>query len=299
MSRSEIRIRRWGDYCATASETPADLKPLLRDIPAATLRRLSRFIQIALVGAQRCVGDAAPAPETAVFFTTGRGDFEVTVEMMQHLLRDGEPPRPLSLINSVSNAACFYVARQLGLHGASLCVGASRFSFETALQLAEVDLRRGAAVQALVGSADIVIPPLAVHRRRLDRPEGDPLGEASHWLWLSAEATVGPVLSAVELFPDRGALTAWAAGQALDGETVFAAGQHLPDGEAEALRTALGLGPILTYREGRPYYDCQAGAVIGAFLSGGRGRTLLHLNRDPQGRWAAILVRRDPRVRGG
>lgn len=294
MPNLDIHIRRWGDYCEAATETPADLKPLLSDLPPTTLRRIGRFIQIALIGVRRCVGDASPPPETAIFFTTGRGDFEMTVEMMEHLLRDGEAPKPLSLINSVSNAACFYVAKHFGLHGANVCVGASHFSFESALQLSVIDLRAGRTAQALVGSADVVIPPLAVHRRRLEAPEHEPLGEASHWLWLSLESDkrAGPVLTAVELFSDHEALQTWLSSLNLNSDTVFAAGQHLSSQDAARLQTMAGLTKTLNYRATRPYYDCQAGAAISSFLSGQDGAAMLHVNCDPNGRFAAMLVRR-------
>jgi hypothetical protein len=267
---------------------------LLSDLPPTTLRRIGRFIQIALIGARRCVGNAGPPPETAIFFTTGRGDFEMTVEMMDHLLRNGEAPKPLSLINSVSNAACFYVAKHFGLHGANVCVGASHFSFEAALQLSVVDLRARRTAQALVGSADIVIPPLAVHRRRLERREYEPLGEASHWLWLSLDPAEreGPILAAVELFFDAEELQTWLSTLDLDSNTVFAAGQHLASHEADRLRTMTGLTKTLNYRAKRPYYDCQAGAVISSFLSGQEGEAMLYVNCDPGGRFAAMLVRR-------
>ena len=290
---TEVRIRASGDYYEPATEMLADLKTLSAETTGQVTRRIGRFTHLALIGAARCVGGQTPSPATAVFFTTGRGDFEVTVEVMEQVFRDGHPPKPLSFINTVSNAACFYVAKQFGLSSSSNCVGGRYFGYETALQLALLDLRNGVAISALVGSADIVTQPLAVHRRRLDLVTDGALAEAAHWLWLSAEPEDGPgaVLKAVEMFADREALLAWIAGLGLDlDETLFASGQYLARGEADAIQAAAGLTRVLGYREGRAYYDCQAGAVVSAFLAGGQGQALLHVNGDPDGRYAAMFL---------
>jgi hypothetical protein len=295
MPTPEIRILGLGGYCEAVDETPPDLAPLLGKSVGPSLRRMRRFIRLALLGATRCVGEGAPSPETGIFLTTGRGDFELTVEMIQQLVRDGEPPTPLSLINSVSNAACFYLARQFGLHGAGACVGGGYFGFETLLQLAQLDLELGRRAEALVGTTDMVIAPVPVHRRRLDRPDGAPIAEASHWLWLGAEADAGPgpVLAGVELFTDREALLAWTSRLPIPtADTLFAAGQHLDPDAADELQRTLGLARALDYRAGRPYYDCQAGAAAEVFLSGSDGSAMLHVNGDPHGRYAAFLVRR-------
>jgi hypothetical protein len=294
---TEARIQAVGDYYSLeAAEPLTDLKPLAKQVTGQAVRRIGRFIQLALIGAGRCVAGRTLPPETAVYFTTGSGDFEVTVEVMEHLFRDGFPPKPLSFINTVSNAACFYVAKQLGLSGRSSCLGNRVFGFETALHLALLDLRMGTVSSALVGSADIVLTPLAVHRRRLKQPLDAPIAEAAHWLWLSGDPAAGRgigALPAVALLPDRQALLAWIAAQDLDpAGTVLAAGASIDPADFEALRAETGLSEVFDYRSGRAYYDSQAGAAISAFLNNGTASVLLHLNSDPDGRYAVILARR-------
>jgi len=293
---AEVIIRGLGAYEEAATSEPLpDLKPVLKEATGASVRRIGRFIHLALIGAGRCLAGRAPPQDTAVYFTTGSGDFEVTVEVMEHVFRDGFPPKPLSFINTVSNAACFYVAKQFGLTGRSSCLGARHFGFETALQLALLDLKTGAVRSALVGSADIVLTPIEVHRRRLGQPQDGPIAEAAHWLWLTAsgegESAPRGAIRAAAILPDREALLAWIAGQALDAASLhLAQGQWLDDAGFAALRSELGGPPSFDYRAGRPYFDSQAAAAIGAFLDSGLSGTLLHINADPDGRYAVMLA---------
>ena len=90
------------------------LKERVRDVTGETVRRIGRFIQLSLIGAGHCLhGQTAPA-ETAVYLSSGRGDLEVTLDVLTQMIVDGQPPKPLSFINTVSNSACYYVARHFG-----------------------------------------------------------------------------------------------------------------------------------------------------------------------------------------
>lgn len=276
-------IRGWGDYLSEESAALTDLKPIVKATLGHPVRRIGRFISLALIGAGRCLDGKTPPPDTAVYFTTGSGDFEVTVEVMEHLFRDGFPPKPLSFINTVSNAACFYVAKSFGLSGRSTCLGNRAFGFETALQLALLDLKQGTVRSALIGSADIVLEPVAVHRQRLLQAPDAPVGEAAHWLWLTAED--GSVtLPDCRVFAGREDLMAWVA-------TFDPATTVLGLGEALAGDT-FNLPRTFDYRTGRPYYDSRTAAAPSAFLAqAAPGETMLHVSTDGDGRYAAFTVR--------
>lgn len=275
-------IKGWGDYVSEEGGELTDLKPILKADLGQPVRRIGRFISLALIGAARCLAGKTPPPETAVYFTTGSGDFEVTVEVMEHLFRDGFPPKPLSFINTVSNAACFYVAKSFGFSGRSTCVGNRAFGFETALQLALLDLKTGAVTSALIGSADIVLEPIAIHRQRLGQTPDAPIGEAAHWLWLTAEGE-GGALPDCRFFASRDDFTSWVA--TFDpATTVLGLGEGL-DGDK------FGLTRIFDYRAGRPYYDSRTASAPSAFLAQAkRGETMLHVSTDGAGRYAAFTV---------
>ena len=112
--------------------SPADLKPLVVDAVGASVRRIGRFIQLALIGC-RTMREVARHSRLTLrcILGSGRGDLEVTIEVMQTLLRDGQPPKPLSFINTVSNAACYYVAQNLKVLGRSSFVCNRYFAFES------------------------------------------------------------------------------------------------------------------------------------------------------------------------
>jgi hypothetical protein len=271
---------------------PMDLKPFVAEAVGVPVRRIGRFIQLALIGAGRSAKAAQLSHDTAVYVGSGRGDLEVTIEVMQTLLRDGQAPKPLSFINTVSNAACYYVAQNLKVLGRSSFVCNRYFAFESVLQLAALDLESGSVRNALVGTVDVVVPPLADHRIRLGLSTQTDVVDASHWLQLRTAAspeTLGQLL-ALEFFPDRQSLESWLSTQpAMDGWRL-ATGQFMAKAEADEWASTLKLD-VFEYRNARGYYDSQSGAVIGEYLRGSDARALLHLNRDPSGRYSAMAVR--------
>ena len=294
-----IRIRSSGDYCAAVDGELAPLKELVRATLGEPVRRIGRFIQLALIGAGRCVGSTAPDAATAVYLTSGRGDLEITIEVMETLFRRGQSPMPLSFINTVSNSACYYVARQFGLHGRSSFICNRYFAFESALQLALLDLRAGLVESALVGAVDLAVAPLQHHRRRLGLAENAALAEGSHWLWLQRDSDAKddeqtPQLLDARQFGDRDQLDAWLhewAPQRAD--IALASGQFLSADVSDQIIEAHGFDARFDYRSGRGYYDSHSGAAVGAFLQVGASERplLLHLNGDVDGRFAAMLVR--------
>jgi hypothetical protein len=293
MSNIDAIVHAHGDYYVAVDDAPPDLRALAKEATGSHVRRVGRFIQLALIGACRCAGAASPPPETAVYLASRRGDIEMTAEVMEHVFRDAQQPKPLTFINTVSNAACFYVARHFGLHGRSCFVGGASFSFETALQLALLDLQMGVARTALVGCVELAVAPLDVDRRRLGVAPNAPVGEASHWLWLDIAKRPGPGVRTVEFFADRERLRSWIASQRLDpAQTQFAPGQFLSDADASWLERECNLTRRFDYRTGRAYYDCHSGAAIGVFLREGADETMLHVNGDEDGRYAVMLARR-------
>lgn len=287
---SSVRIASFGDYVGAANETP-DLGPLVKEALGAQVRRVGRYIQLSLIGAARCL-KTAPPPQTGVYLTSGRGDMETTHDVMTQLFRDGLTPRPLSFVNTVSNSASFYVAKQMGLHGRSAFVCNRYFSFESTLMLAMLDLEIGAAPAALVGSVDIVLAPLDVHRRRLRLEADTPVAEGSHFVLLEASDAPGPRLASVEVLADASALQAWIAAHASDAAAV-AVGQFADAAEAKRIAAQAGVTRVFEYRGERGYYDSQSGGAISTFLSAQPEgvSTLLHVNRDAEGRFAAFAVK--------
>ncbi len=284
-------IRGMGDYYAAADGPPPDLTPLVKETLGSAPRRMGRFIQLALIGAGRALKGASPDTKTGVYLCSGRGDMGVTTEVMQHVYLEGMPPRPLSFINTVSNTACFFVAKQFGLSGRSSFICNHYLSFESALQLALLDMEMGLADSALVGSVDIVLAPLGIHRRRLRLAPDTPVAEAAHWLWITAakEGEPGPRIERSAILDGPAALDGWVANVGLE-HAQLALGQFL--GEGALAGSSASRLPRFDYRGARGYYDTQSAAAPSAFLSQSAGASLVHVNADAKGHLAAFVVRR-------
>jgi hypothetical protein len=290
------QIYAFGDHYHSVTEPLPQLKALTQAATGKAIRRIGRFIQLALIGAARCAGQQTLPKETAVYFSSGRGDLELTLEIMTQLFRDGQTPKPLNFVNTVSNAACFYLAQYLGLHSRSNFVCSRYFAFERVLQLAALDLAVGAVDSTLVGSVDIATAPLAEHRQRLLLPIDTPIGEGSHWLWLgpiNPERPRAGELTAAQHFIDREALVQWIREQCLDPEHCrIARGQFVEADDFAHIQAASGLRTTFAHTP-RDYYDSHCGGLINEFLAGAApDGSLLYVNADPGCRYSAILLER-------
>lgn len=282
-----------GSYTAEAVEPLPPLKELAREASGTAARRTGRLVQLALVGAGRCVAGRSLPPETATYFTSGRGDLAVTVDLLVNLCARGVPPAPFDFINTVGNSACFHVAQAFGLRGRSLFVTRRHAPLETALRLAAIDMAGGGVRTALVGAADMCTTPLAAHRERIGVAAGTPVGEGSHWFLLTAlreRSGLGEVRS-VRTFADEVALRS-----ALDElhvephRSVLAGGPGLAPDRLRALAEASGIARRFSYDRGLPWYDTRAGHGIHAFLEAPPAPTLIHIDADPSGRLTLLVI---------
>ncbi len=276
----------------TVTDAPPPLKELVKGATGSHVRRIGRFIQLALIGAGRCVQAHDLAKDTSVYLSSGRGDLEVTLEVLADMVERGLPPKPLSFINTVSNSSCFYVAKTFGLHGSSQFVTRRHAPLESALQLAMLDLTHNNTRTALVGTVDIVTLPLTDHRERLALAADTPIGEGSHWLLLAGDAHAGDALAHIDTvltFPDSTALASWWRNNSGDlTQAALAAGQHLGESGIARIQSITGINTTLDYRSNLPWYDSQAGSAIEAFINQSDITQLFYVDTDPQGRFSVI-----------
>lgn len=294
-----------GEYCNTFSNLDTDLsknqsdddttlpplKPLVKEATGRSVRRISRFIELALIGAGRAANQTID--NTAVYLTSGRGDIEITATALDSLYRLGEAPRPLTFINTVSNAATFYVAQCLGLQSSSFFISSRYFALEMGLKSACLDLTLGRSQAALVGAVDIVTLPIKAHRQRLKLSDTRAVTEASYWLQLVAEPENQKVLAVVELvqqFPNRLLLAAWLQQQDFHPAIQLAIGQSMGKTEAAEWLAHTQLTEFL-YCEGIGHFDSQAGLALNKFVKSSIP-ALLYINRDPRGRYTVVLLSR-------
>lgn len=284
-----------GDYCEAVVDEPPKLKPLVREVLGEPVRRIDRFIELALIGAGRCVGGRALPSGTGVYTGSARGDLQVTLDVVEPLFRSGQTPKPLSFVNTVSNATNFYIARQFGLTGCSNFVSHRELAFESALELAVVDMEAGHLASALVGSVDVATAPLAEHRMRLGLPRETTVAEASHWIWLRRGDRPGGALAeliAARRFSGTGDLAAWLDARELPANTRLVVAEGCGNaGLLADLENHAGLAP--TAPSSAPgHYGSRSGAVLGDFLRRGEDAGVLHVNRGADGDLAIMLARR-------
>lgn len=288
-----IQIFAAGSHYHEVGEALPELKELTQQVTGKSFRRIGRFIQLAMIGVSRCSSLKVPST-TAVYLASGRGDLELTVDIMKELYVNAQSPKPLSFVNTVSNAACFYVAQLLGLKSRSNYLCNKFFAFETALQLAMVDIKMGSVSSALVGTVDVATQPLEEHRRRLNLGPSASIGEGSHWLWIGTSDPSQPAiatLSAARHFNGHDSLLDWV--QSIDlNNVLLSRGQFIADSEWSLLTTRIHHRPIFEYRRNKGYYDSQSGAAIGAFLEATTKSSLLHINSDGAGRYAIMMIDR-------
>ena len=291
-----------------------DALPTLRErVRAATdvsPRRVSRLIQLALMGAAECARGHALAPDCGLYLASGQGALADSVDVFTQMFVDGQAPKPISFVNTLSNTSCFYVAKVLGLSGPSQFVSSSALPLESALSLALLDLARGRVAQALVGGVDECVLPLSDHRKRLRTRPDAPLGEGTHWMLLSAARAklvpghddadgIGTLRSVAEL-PHRAAFAAWLDDAPIDASAcavAFGAGVGDSDDERAWLEHATRGMRRVDYAPRAHYYETVTGAALCDFVTGSlapdRSTTaLLHVNITPDGRFGAFIAER-------
>lgn len=281
-----LAIVAQGRYCETVSddgELP-NLKPLVEESVGQKVRRINQFIQLALIGAGRA--SQGLSEYDGVYYASGCGDVEVTVELMNGIYREGLSPKPLSFVNSVSNAASYYVSKCLGLHGPSHFVTSRFCAFESALTMAALDIETQRVNGALIGAVDIVLPPLAQHCERIGMSEVAPVAEASHWLHVCKDPGALPVvayLDSLQFFTTEQALLAALSDYKGEGNTCLAFNQFT-DAEVEA--RCLSTSQLSAYAYQSPYghFKSRSAEWVCEFVAAGEGRLLL-VSGDPHGRY--------------
>lgn len=289
-----LQIYAMGDHYHQTDTSLPDMKELAQQITGKSFRRIGRFIQLAMIGAARCTNLSIPS-DTAVYLASGRGDLETTLDIMKELFAHGQTPKPLAFVNTVSNAACFYVAQLLKLQSRSNYVCNRYFAFESILQLAVTDLLTGTTSSALIGSVDVVTQPVNEHRQRLQLSPNTQFGEGTHWLWIGKQDAQRPRLGeiiAAEHFADRDALLAWIKSYS-SSNMALSCGQFVSDADWALLQSDIAHDALFDYRNNRGYYDSQSGAAIGEFLrSHCEANTLMHINANADGEYSVMCVQR-------
>lgn len=261
------------------------LKEVLQQYTATPFRRVNRFILLALIGAHRCAQGRTLDARTAVYLTTENGNLGDTNTVLDQIFRQRSLPMPFSFINTMSNTAPFYVAQSLGVLGRNLSVSGRDLCFERGLELAGVDFDLRQVDEALIGAVD---------EGGAAEGAADAAVEGSCWLYLrrNREGALGEV-DGIRSFPDREALASWWVDRPdpPDGRPMLACGATVPPEERDDWRRRTGWA-VFDYLSDYGPFDTVTAYGIATFVESGPPTVLFHLNRDRQGRYVVLTVRR-------
>ncbi|WP_437882510.1 hypothetical protein [Pseudomonas sp. LRF_L74] len=131
-----------------ASHSDKDLKAALGEWLSAPPRRIDRLILQALL----CTAPLkAQVRSDCGLYLASRHPARTTMgSLLDTVCVHQRQPKPFEFVNSVSNAAGFHVAAQLGLEGPNLFIGAGANAWKQLQALATQDLAEGVINQALL-----------------------------------------------------------------------------------------------------------------------------------------------------
>jgi len=277
---------------AFIGEANADIKALKEEIrcqSGVNFRRGNRFILLALIGALRCVNRQYLEADTAVYLTTEHGNLGDTAAVLDEIYIDHSLPKPYGFINTMSSTAAFYLAQTLGIRGCNITLSSQYVSFERGLELLRADLAGGAEKNALIGGVDEA--PLSAagsgdwNRHRWRTVDG------SGWFHVKPgrEGACG-AFRENKSFRDRLSCQRWIA----DGEKapvdVVSFGALVGAEEAAEWRETLRPFAEFDYLGDHGYSGSATACGVSLFMNQFRGRSLLHINRDPRGHYSILEV---------
>jgi hypothetical protein len=284
-------------YATSANVWPAEphapeLKALVKELWGKSYRRISHFIELSLVGAKRCT-DRAPIPidtDCNLIFTTGQGNISQVASLTREIFKEQQPPMPFAFMHITNNMAPFYVAQALGLTSSNLTVAHRAFPFETAIDLAGLQMKTPRS-QCLVGAVDECAYPLHDHRKRLDLAPDTPLGEGSHWLLLGTDPQ--HAIAQIEFcyfYHSQQALFSELANHKWHQAVTLSCGFGIDDNEQQWWQQQLNIEQVYDYRPQAAYHDTAAAYGIASYIETHSKQSLIHINKSSQQRYCAVCV---------
>ncbi|MBV1932639.1 MAG: hypothetical protein KUG71_13090 [Porticoccaceae bacterium] len=279
-----------GDYYAAIDD--AESLPELRDevnrICGERFRRIDRFIQLCLLGSARCAQGLVLDSQTGLYIGSRFAALCNTIKVQEQMFVHGQIPKPANFINTLSNSAGYYVARNLKLQGKNIFVSRGNNSLEAALQLAQLDLQTTQIDQALIGVVDEGVPEQAAHCRRMGIAEDTELGEGSHWFLVRRESDSSCLARVVDVrtLSDESALRDWLTDYQARRENTYIYRDAVCQGKiTETHLNGLNLC-IEAYEPPLKYYPSRTAGILSCFIKEKIGRQEI----DKQGQAALITL---------
>jgi hypothetical protein len=280
-------------YCGLTDGAPsANLRQQLKPLCSERFRRIDRFTELCLLGSALC-RKASPDgldSRTGIYIGSGFAGIATTVAVQQQLFGDGLIPKPANFINTLSNSAGYYVARNLRLQGQNFFVSRGSASLVAALQMAAMDVEAGIVSQAMVGVVDECDRHRDWHRRRQGLAADAQLAEGSHWFLLQPGGVRSKSrhssFSAQLTLPGLEALQCWLQQHRGRFSHLYLAA------DAGSIESALRdeASRLQAFEPPLGHYPSRTAGAVMAWLNQSPGAGLLTVNGDPEGRFHLCLV---------
>lgn len=294
-----------------ADAEPVPLKALAKQLDAPVPRLVSRFTELATLGARAVLArhgahaglarHGALLPDTPLLLATGLGDVARTDGLYYQVMPPtSEMASPAQFATSGNNIPAFFVAQQAGLASRNFTISLEALSFERAVVLAHAELAAGMTTQALVGGVDETTVPRDFLVRRFPPAAEGRLGEGSAWFVLGSGD--GPAIGEL--------VDAWIAGPREAGETRPLARRiaRSVGGDGEPVRVLPGCrcdaalidacmerlprATVSAYLDRTGTFPTTAALAMAASFARGAGMSLwLHVARDRLGRVGVLVWR--------
>jgi hypothetical protein len=294
--RNAVNIYAVGNFYLSAATGLMPLKDTVKSVCGRHINRIDRLTQLALIGAVQCVRGFDLPEQTGLFMSSIYGSLNNTASVLSEMYQHGQGPGPLKFINTVSNASCYYLSRELNLQASNVFISRLNFALEGCIKLALLDINLKKIDGALIGLVCEAGMPIDIHYQRLNAGNEDSAGEGSHWLLLAAHLPGKTPLASIEEVVEslslqsmleriRPLLVHGVANKTL----VFGNKVQLP--EQTEIAEALGIKPVTGHRLGKPVHEFATALDVCEFILSGPARGgLLHIDTDNNGGWSAMLV---------
>ena len=287
---SEMYIHSASSFIGEENTAPIFLKEKLRGYTEENFRRVNRFILLTLLGARQCIHNHSLDFDTAIYLTTEHGNLGETASVLDEIYTDGSLPKPFGFINTMSNTAAFYLARNLGVRGRNIMVSSQHLSFERGLELLQVDFALG-ETNALIGGVDEALLSRTALEKQTNRVFK--MVNGSGWLYVkSVKDGACGAISEIKSFSDGHSCIKWIRERGRSNIDVVSFGALIDDDEAAAMKEILHPVAEFDYLCDYGYSGSATACGVGLFIMLFHGKTLLHINRDQRGHFAVIEVER-------
>lgn len=280
-----------GDYFHNIASGD-DLPNISEEVNAACkkrYRRIDRFIQLSLLGSARCLKDQSLDANDSLCITSGLASMSNTIKVQQQMFIDRQPPKPANFINSLSNAAGFFVASNLGLHGKNIFVARKDQSLDAALTLSAIEIAAQPQRKLLLGAIDECPLPLAQHRVRMGLAENTALCEGSHWLLLADDSHTGGIARITKpvMLHSLQALQVYLSEQGHTFSHVCVHGrQYFQDNLATLFSS------YIFYDDDRGEYGVRSAGLLATFLTDTSTDNMLFISADKWGRYEVFTAKK-------